>query len=942
VNASWAAFFQNCASGATPGLAYQPPPTLAVPKENEILFLWNTSQSGQSNLTENEKIMNLHFAVQSVIRSYQTRGHHIAKLDPLHLSEVYLNKNYSDQTIYHYFPPFADSDLDRVFKLPSTTLIGGKDSALPLKEILARLENVYCRSIGVEYMFINSFEQCHWIRERIEVPDKIALNKNEKLSTLACLGKATWFESFLARKWSNEKRFGLEGCEMLIPALNEIVDKSSVYGVSSFVIGMPHRGRLNVLANVCHQPLHTIFVQFLGLRAKHNGSADVKFHLGTFVERTNECSNKKIAVSVMANPSHAEGVDSVVQGKTRAEQIFRDDSNGKEVMSILLHGDSSFSGQGVVYETFQLSELPDYTTHGTIHVVVNNQIGFTTDPNVSRSSPYCTDIAKIVNAPIFHVNADDPEAVIRVCKIAAEWRSTFKKDIVIDLVCYRRNGHNELDEPMLTQPAMYKIIQNTISVYEKYTEILIKDCTVTAEELKKQQDDYEQICEKEFNVAKEETRVNYNDWLDTPWSRFFKNTNFVNVLKSGVNENILTRIGEAFSSVPAEVAKNFVVHKGVERIFKTRQQMIKDRVVDWALAEALAFGSLLKDGVHVRLSGQDVERGTFSHRHHVLHNQSDNSTYRQLCNLYPGQARYTVCNSILSEFAVVGFELGYSLVNPNALVCWEAQFGDFNNTAQCIIDQFISSGQAKWSRQSGLVMLLPHGYEGMGPEHSSARLERFLQMSSDSTDALPENNDAFAICQLYNNNWIIANCSTPANYFHILRRQITLPFRKPLIILTPKSLLRHPDAKSSFDEMTEDTEFLRIIPENGNAAKDVCGVKRLIFCSGKVYYDLTQARNERKLSDTVAICRVEQISPFPYDLVKEECAKYEKASIIWAQEEPKNQGAWSYVQPRFEIVLRDAKSIGYAGRPAAASPATGNKVQHTTEIKNFIDETFAV
>jgi len=605
----------------------------------------------------------------------------------------------------------------------------------------------------------------------------MSLDKKEKLRILARLVKATMFESFLARKWSSAKRFGLEGCEMLIPALNEIVDKSSIYGVDLVVIGMPYRGRLNVLANVCHQPLNTIFAQFQNLEAKENVSGDVKYHLGTFIEKTNDSRNKKLSMAVIANPSHLEAVNPVVQGKTRAEQFFRCDSNGEKVMSLLLHGDSSFCEQGVTYETFQLSELPDYTTHGTLHIVVNNQIGFTADPKVSRSSPYCTDLAKIVNAPIFHVNADDPEAVIHVCRIAAEWRSTFKKDVVIDLVGYRRNGHNEVDEPMFTQPIMYKVIRNTNSVYAKYTTNLIKENTIAMEKVKKEQDDYEKNCKEEYIILKKCTHINYNDWLDSPWSGLLKDINFVNVLKSGIKEDIIKHIGKVFSSLPDDDTK-FVVHKSIERILKNRQQMIKDRTVDWALAEAIAFGSLLKNGIHVRLSGQDVERGTFSHRHHVLYNQEkmENSTYRPLCNLYSDQAQYTVCNSLLSEFAVVGFELGFSMVSPNALVCWEAQFGDFNNNAQCIIDQFISSGEAKWLRQSGLVMLLPHGYEGMGPEHSLARLERFLQMSSDDPDVFPENNSAFAICQLNKTNWIIANCSTPANYFHILRRQILLPF----------------------------------------------------------------------------------------------------------------------------------------------------------------------
>ncbi|KAE9537194.1 hypothetical protein AGLY_006217 [Aphis glycines] len=890
------------------------------------------------------------------------------------------NTTYSQHLQNKVAELMEEADMERVFKLPSTTFIGGKENALPLKEILNRLENTYCRSIGVEFMFINSLEQCNWIRQRMETPGIMEMEKEQKRLILARLTRATGFESFLARKWSSEKRFGLEGCEILIPAMKQVIDKSTEYGVESVIMGMPHRGRLNVLANICRKPLSQIFTQFAALEAEDDGSGDVKYHLGTYIERLNRATNKNVRLAVVANPSHLEAVDPVVQGKTRAEQFYRGDGEGKKVMSVLLHGDAAFCGQGVVYETFHLSDLPDYTTHGTIHIVVNNQIGFTTDPRHSRSSPYCTDVARVVNAPIFHVNSDDPEAVMHVCNIAAEWRNVFHKDVVIDLVSYRRYGHNEIDEPMFTQPIMYKVIKKTPPVLDKYAEKLIEEKVVTKEEVKDVWDKYDKICEEAYLASRKETTIKYKDWLDSPWSGFFEGKDPLKASKSGVKEETLTHIGKRFSSPPPNAAE-FVIHRGIERILKARMQMVENRTVDWALGEAMAFGSLLKDGVHVRLSGQDVERGTFSHRHHVLHHQLvDKATYRPLCNLYPDQAPYTVCNSSLSEFAVLGFELGFSMTNPNALVCWEAQFGDFNNTAQCIIDQFVGSGQAKWVRQSGLVMLLPHGLEGMGPEHSSARLERFLQMSSDDPDYFPPESDEFAVRQLHDINWIVANCSTPANYFHILRRQIALPFRKPLIIMTPKSLLRHPEAKSSFDEMNENTEFLRIIPEKGTAADNSSNVKRLIFCSGRVYYDLTKAREEHNLVDTVAIARVEQISPFPFDLIKQECAKYPNADIVWSQEEHKNQGPWPYVQPRFHTVLNNTKTIGpfvknsdgffsrifsswsndgvtktslsdqknttrsisYAGRPTAASSATGSKMQHLKELKALLDRSFAV
>lgn len=539
------------------------------------------------------------------------------------------------------------------------------------------------------------------------------------------------------------------------------------------------------------------------------GSGDVKYHLGTYIERLNRVTNKNIRLAVVANPSHLEACDPVVQGKTRAEQFYRGDGEGKKVMSIMLHGDAAFSGQGVVFETMHLSDLPDYTTHGTIHIVANNQIGFTTDPRHSRSSPYCTDVARVVNAPIFHVNSDDPESVMHVCRVAAEWRATFHKDCIIDIVSYRRNGHNEIDQPEFTQPLMYKQIRKLKPALDIYASQLIAEGVVNAEEVKSVHDKYEKICEEALEQAKSETHIKYKDWLDSPWSGFFEGKDPLKVGTSGVVEETLTHIGNRFSLPPPNAAE-FIIHKGLLRVLAARKEMVDNKVVDWALAEAMAFGSLLREGIHVRLSGQDVERGTFSHRHHVLHHQEvDKATYRPLCHLYPDQAPYTVCNSSLSEYGVLGFELGYSMTNPNALVLWEAQFGDFNNTAQCIIDQFISSGQAKWVRQSGLVMLLPHGMEGMGPEHSSARLERFLQMSSDDPDYFPPESDEFAIRQLHDINWIVANCSTPANYFHILRRQIILPFRKPLILMTPKSLLRLPECRSNFSEMSDGTDFKR-------------------------------------------------------------------------------------------------------------------------------------
>ncbi|XP_073982431.1 oxoglutarate dehydrogenase Nc73EF isoform X5 [Rhodnius prolixus] len=946
VHASWDAYFRNTTKGVAQ--AYTSPPSLAPPPKHHVPITAVAPMLGgaMGAAPISEKVIDDHLAVQAIIRSYQARGHLVSELDPLAIMYADLHSPYHDRKGRPHEVVVRDhmleeEDMERTFKLPATTFIGGKEKVLTLREILRRLENVYCRHIGVEFMFINSLEQCNWIRQKLETPGVMEFDANQKRLILARLTRATGFEAFLARKWSSEKRFGLEGAEILIPAMKQIIDKSTELGVESIVMGMPHRGRLNVLANVCRKPLEQIFTQFAALEAADDGSGDVKYHLGTYIERLNRVTNKNIRLAVVANPSHLEAVDPVVQGKTRAEQFYRGDGEGKKVMSILLHGDAAFCGQGVVFETFHLSDLPDYTTHGTIHIIANNQIGFTTDPRHSRSSPYCTDVARVVNAPIFHVNSDDPEAVLHICNIAAEWRNTFHKDVVIDIVCYRRNGHNEMDEPMFTQPLMYKTIKATKPVLDKYAEKLISEGVVNAEEVKDVRDKYDKICEESYVNAGKETHIKYKDWLDSPWSGFFEGKDPLKMTPTGIKEDTLVHIGKRFSSPPPNAAE-FVIHKGIERILRARMQMIENRTVDWALGEAMAFGSLLKEGIHVRLSGQDVERGTFSHRHHVLHHQTvDKATYRPLNNLYPDQAPYTVCNSSLSEFGVLGFELGFSMTNPNALVCWEAQFGDFNNTAQCIIDQFISSGQAKWVRQSGLVMLQPHGLEGMGPEHSSARLERFLQMSADDPDYFPPESEEFAIRQLHDINWIVANCSTPANYFHILRRQIALPFRKPLILMTPKSLLRHPEAKSSFDEMNENTNFLRLIPDKGPASENPKNVKKLLFCSGKVFYDLNKARKEKKLESSVAISRIEQISPFPFDLVKAECAKYPNAQLTWCQEEHKNQGAWTYVNPRFDTALNRLRPVIYAGRPTAASPATGSKMQHLKELTQLIEDSMA-
>uniref|UniRef100_A0A8C9SBZ4 2-oxoglutarate dehydrogenase complex component E1 n=1 Tax=Scleropages formosus TaxID=113540 RepID=A0A8C9SBZ4_SCLFO len=899
VHKSWDIFFRNANAGAPPGTAYQSPPPLGV--SLPVLAQAHALVGAQPNV---EKLVEDHLAVQSLIRAYQIRGHHVAQLDPLGIMDADLDSCVPTDIITSTdklgFYGLDESDLDKVFRLPTTTFIGGNESALPLREIIRRLEMAYCQHIGVEFMFINDLDQCQWIRQKFEKPGVMQFTLEEKRTLLARMIRSTRFEEFLQRKWSSEKRFGLEGCESLIPALKTIIDKSSENGVEYVIMGMPHRGRLNVLANVIRKELEQIFCQFDSkLEAADEGSGDVKYHLGMYHRRINRVTDRNITLSLVANPSHLEAVDPVVQGKTKAEQFYCGDTQGNRVMSILLHGDAAFAGQGIVYETFHLSDLPSYTTHGTVHVVVNNQIGFTTDPRMARSSPYPTDVARVVNAPIFHVNADDPEAVVYVCNVAAEWRATFHKDVVVDLVCYRRNGHNEMDEPMFTQPLMYKQIRKQKAVLQKYAEKLIAEGVVTRQEFEEEIAKYDKICEEAYARSKDEKILHIKHWLDSPWPGFFTldgQPKSMSCPSTGLNEEELNQIGQVASSVPVE---DFTIHGGLSRILKARGEMIKNRIVDWALGEYMAFGSLLKEGIHLRLSGQDVERGTFSHRHHVLHDQNvDKRTCIPMNHLSPNQAPYTVCNSSLSEYGVLGFELGFAMASPNSLVLWEAQFGDFHNTAQCIIDQFICPGQAKWVRQNGIVLLLPHGMEGMGPEHSSARPERFLQMCNDDPDVFP------------------------------------------LIIFTPKSLLRHPEAKSSFDDMLPDTHFQRLIPESGTASQNPGEVKRVIFCTGKVYYDLTRERKARGMEDTVAITRVEQLSPFPFDLVKAETEKFSEADLVWCQEEHKNQGYYDYVKPRMRTTIGRARPVWYAGRDPAAAPATGNKAAHLQELARFLDTAF--
>lgn len=957
VHASWRTYFKQVNAGKPPGSAYQAPPDLASSLLHPDTLPANTLNisipAGGSALAapvsggDQLEYANKKSAVQRLVRSYQVRGHHLANLDPLGILDADLDSSTPDEIIAAeaYFKP---SDMDEVFDVSKmkTRIHGDGNPNMKLRDIIQRLRESYCGSIAIEYMHNGVTEQCDFIRERLEVPN-LSLSSEEKYITYKRLVQAQKFEEFLAKKWSSEKRFGLEGVESMIPACKAIIDVASDSGVESVVIGMPHRGRLNVLANVVRKDMSQIFSQFnseLEMTDEDlatGQSGDVKYHLGISHERHNYKTKKPINVSVVANPSHLEAVDPIVEGKVRAEQFYRNDTEGDKVMSVLLHGDAAFSGQGVVYETFHLSDLPQYTTHGTVHIVANNQIGFTTDPRFSRSSAYCTDVAKVVGAPIIHVNSDDPDAVIIAAKVCSEFRQKFKKDIVLDIVGYRRHGHNEIDNPMFTQPLMYQSIAKLEPILELYGDRLIKEGILTKQQTESAIAEYENICENGFIASKTHQKISYHHWLDSPWKGFFEDdlgTARKEFPSTGISESRLVHLGNEVSTTP----DGFTVHGGLKRVLKGRLKNMKDRTVDWALGEAMAYGSLLTEGIHVRLSGQDVERGTFSHRHAVLHDQNvDGRTHCPLNHLDENQAEFSICNSSLSEYGVLGFELGYSMVSPDQLILWEAQFGDFSNTAQPIIDQFISSGEQKWVRQSGLVMLLPHGYEGMGPEHSSARLERFLQMTNDDPDTIPEkiHDSDFITSQLQDANWIIANVTTPANLFHILRRQIKMPFRKPLIIMSPKSLLRHPEARSSFDDMIEGTDFKRIITDNETTEPEM--VRKIMFCSGKVFIDLKEERKKRGFTaNDVSIVRIEQLSPFPSDLVKKQLDKFPFAKVYWCQEEHKNGGAFEYAKQRIRSVSGWNRRVNYAGRPSAAAAATGSKQHHKYEHKNFMDGAF--
>ncbi len=860
-----------------------------------------------------------------MIRAYRMRGHLHADLDPLAIEP---RKDHEELHPATY--GFTEADYDRPIFIDNVL---GLEFAT-INQMLSILRRTYCQTLGVEFMHISDPTEKAWIQERIEGPDKeIAFTDRGKRAILNKLIEAEGFEKFLDIKYTGTKRFGLDGSEAIIPALEQIIKRGGALGVEDIVFGMAHRGRLNVLAQVMGKPHRAIFHEFKGGSFAPDdveGSGDVKYHLGASADR--EFDGNKVHLSLTANPSHLEIVDPVVLGKVRAKQDQLGDTvERSKVLPLLIHGDAAFAGQGVVAECLGLSGLKGHRTGGSLHFIINNQIGFTTNPRYSRSSPYPSDVAKMVEAPVFHVNGDDPEAVTFAAKIATEFRQKFHKPVVIDMFCYRRFGHNEGDEPAFTQPLMYKKIRQHPSTLEIYAKKLVDEKVVTQAEVDEAREQWRAKLDTEFEAA-QAYKPNKADWLDGRWSGLKavrEDADDPRRGASGVAVDTLKTIGERICDVP----DGFNVHRTIKRFLDNRRKMIETgEGIDWATGEALAFGSLVLEGHPVRLSGQDSERGTFSQRHSVLVDQENEDRYTPLNNIRDGQARYEVINSMLSEEAVLGFEYGYTLSEPNALTLWEAQFGDFANGAQVVVDQFISSGERKWLRMSGLVLLLPHGYEGQGPEHSSARLERYLQMCAED-------------------NMQVANCTTPANYFHILRRQLKRDFRKPLILMTPKSLLRHKRAVSTLSEMSGESTFHRLLWDDAQYLGDQpiklvkdSKIRRVVLCSGKVYYDLYEEREKRGIDD-VYLLRAEQLYPFPAKSLATELQRFPRAEVVWCQEEPKNMGAWTFVEPYLEWVLDHAgskvKRPRYVGRAASAATATGLMSKHLAQLQAFLDEAFA-
>ncbi len=886
--------------------------------ENEI----ETLESQNKEIDQNDIVASNSNSIKAVslIRAYRQRGHLLSKVDPLEMRESeYLDElhpeNYGFKKDDYSKKIYLDGVLNKEYS--------------NIKEILSVLRKIYCGNIGYEYMHISNPTERKWFRDRVEKDENaLKFTVNGKNAILNKLIQAEGFEKFLHTKYVGSKRFGLDGGESLIPALEQIIKIGGQSNIKEVKIGMSHRGRLNVLANVLQKSYKRIFNEFAGEinNTDEDSAGDVKYHLGASSDR--EFDGNVVHVSLTDNPSHLEAVNPVVLGQTRAKQFFHKDAKRNKVIPILIHGDAAFAGQGVVAECFAMSGLPGHNTGGTIHIIVNNQIGFTTSPRFARSSPHPSDIAKMVEAPIIHVNGDDPEAVVYGSRIATEFRLKFNRDVVLDLVCYRRFGHNEGDEPSFTQPLMYKKIRSHPSAAKIYGSKLVDEDLLSENDLNNQIKKFKTLLDDQFKTAKDyKPKI---EWFEGAWSSYKPKKGKDKKGITGADPEFLRNISDKINIIPNEIN----VHKTINKIFQNRKKTIdQGSNIDWSSAEALAFGSLLDEGFPVRFVGQDSGRGTFSQRHSVLRNQEDNSRYIPLNSISKTQKKFEIVDSFLSELAVLGFEYGYSLVEPNTLTIWEAQFGDFANGAQVIIDQFISSGERKWQRASGLVMLLPHGYEGQGPEHSSARLERFLQLCA-------------------NDNLQVMNCTTPANYFHALRRQIHRDFRKPLVLMTPKSLLRNKYCVSDIKDFNKQTSFHRILwdhalnndNENFIKLKNPEEIEKVILCSGKVYFDLLAAREKIKRDDVI-LFRIEQLYPFPVkSLVKELKPYANNAKFYWCQEEPKNMGAWfsvrDYIQWTLETIKAKNNNISYIGRNPDASPATGYAKRHMVEQEEIIKKVF--
>ncbi len=850
-----------------------------------------------------------------LIRAYRIRGHLIANLDPLSIQKKEEHPELKPETY-----GFNKKDYKRKIFLDGVLGLQYAD----LNQILDILKRTYCSAIGYEFMHMGDPEEKAWIRNRIEGPEKdIVFTQNGKKAILNKIIQAEGFEKYLHVKFVGTKRFGLDGGESLIPALEQIIKRGGNLGAKEIKIGMPHRGRLNVLANVMGKPFRAIFSEFFGksVNASKDFEGDVKYHLGASSNR--EFDGNSVHISLTDNPSHLEAVNPVVLGQVRAKQFFHKDKDRKKVIPVLMHGDAAFAGQGIVAECFAMSGLPGHNIGGTIHIIVNNQIGFTTAPRFARSSPYPSDVAKIAQAPIFHVNGDDPEAVVHCAKIATEYRQKFNRDVVIDMVCYRRFGHNEGDEPSFTQPIMYRKIKSHPTTLTLYGKRLSAEGLTSDEKLQKEKVEFKQYLEKEFDISK--SYKSELKWFDGAWSRFKPGLGKDKRGVSGVERGKLEKIGKKIFTIPT----NFNAHKTLKRVFELRKEMLNAGKLDWSSAESLAIGTLLTEGFSVRLSGQDSGRGTFSQRHAILRNQENHDRYIPVNNIEKGQMKFEVIDSLLSELAVLGFEFGYSLSEPETLVLWEAQFGDFANGGQVIIDQFITSSESKWGRASGLVLLLPHGYEGQGPEHSSARLERFLQLCAGE-------------------NIQVVNCTTPSNYFHVLRRQMHREFRKPLIIMTPKSLLRHKRCISNISEFTSRSSFHRVLEDDAYkkenkliTLKKDSKIKKVVMCSGKIYYDLVEEREKNK-KDKVIFVRLEQLYPFPAKTLANVLKRYKNAEFLWCQEEPKNMGAWNtvrnYIERTLEIINIKDINVKYVGRKASSSTATGNANKHLAQQKEILEK----